>query len=151
MSGIFFVCRYLLCMYELECFKIYIYIYIYLFLFLFIYLSIDLCRSFFFKFCIYIYISLSLSRSPSLHISSFACLFVFQVIPFALWHQYKQQVPVRCTICFSKKQKNGKVSRYNKYVKDPSFYRHVQPAVSFNGFFLRGSVLGTFVVRRLFC
>ena len=100
---------------------------------------------------VYIYISLSLSRSLSLHISSFACLFVFQVIPFALWHQYKQQVPVRCTICFSKKQKNGKVSRYNKYVKDPSFYRHVQPAVSFNGFFLRGSVLGTFVVRRLFC
>ena len=117
---------------------LYIYIYIYLFLFLFIYLSIDLCQSFFFNFCIiyiYIYLSLSLSRSLSLHISSFACLFVFQVIPFALWHQYKQQVPVRCTICFSKQQKNGKVSRYNKYVKDPSFYRHVQPSVSFNGFF----------------
>ena len=143
MSGIFyFVCRYLLRMYELKCLQmcacvcvyiyIYIYISIYLFLFLFINLSIDLSLSSFFKF-----VSLSLSAS------SFACLCVFQVIPFALWHQYKQQAPVRCTICFSKKQENGKGSRYNTYVKDPSFYRHVQPAVSFNGFFLRGSVLGT--------
>ena len=112
-------------------------------IYFYFYLSIFQSISVGLSFLNFVYIYISLSRSLSLHISSFACLFVFQVIPFALWHQYKQQAPVRCTICFSKKQENGKGSRYNTYVKDPSFYRHVQPAVSFNGFFLRGSVLGT--------